>query len=196
MARKCSKLIALSSYVLRRANEPEGNASHCPSSWGSVVNAVIASARVALRCVAALSMVALALLTLFDVLGRYAFNVPVVGAVELTEMLMVGVIFSGIVLATLQREHVTVDLLATGLGRRGLRVQRAFSQLLATGISALLGATTWNQALSSLDYGDRTTMLGLPLAPMMFFMSVLLLVNALVFALQFWRDLHNKETHD
>ena len=150
-------------------------------------------AQAALRRLAEAGMVALALLTLADVLGRYVLNVSVVGAVELTEMLMVGVIFSGIVLATVQREHVTVDLLPLRFGRRGRRIHLLASHLLAIGISALLGAVTFSQASSALDFGDRTTMLGLPLAPIVFFMSGMMFLNALVLALQFWVDFKHAE---
>jgi TRAP-type C4-dicarboxylate transport system permease small subunit len=144
---------------------------------------------IALKRLAELCMAALALLTLTDVFGRYVFNVSVVGAVELTEMLMVGVIFSGVVLATQAREHVAVDLLPLPFGANGKRLMQALSHALAAGISALLGSVTWSQALSALDYGDQTTMLRLPLAPMVFFMSTLLFINACVHAMQLWTDL-------
>ena len=139
-----------------------------------------------LRRLAEATLAALALLTLADVLGRYVFSFPVRGAVELTELLMVGAIFSGIVLATQRREHVVVDLLALPQ-RSGLRrLQQGAGIALAAGISALLGAVTWSRALSALDFGDRTTILGVPLAPMVFFMSAMLWLNALINAAHLW----------
>jgi TRAP-type C4-dicarboxylate transport system permease small subunit len=134
----------------------------------------------ALRRLAELCMVALALLTLADVLGRYVFNVSVTGAVELTEILMVGVIFSGVVLATLAREHVAVDLLPMPFGRAGLQASRLLGHGLAAAVSALLAAVSWSQAESAREYADQTQMLNLPLAPVVYFMSAMLLVNALV----------------
>ncbi len=144
-------------------------------------------AQLALRAAAALFLVALAAITLSDVLGRYVFNFPVRGAVELIEAIMVGTIFTGIVLATLAHQHVTVDLFAMQLGRRGRRLQLAFSVLLAGIVSALLGAVTWTQALAALEFGDKTTMLGLPMAPQVFFMSGFLFLNAIVYLAQLWR---------
>jgi TRAP-type C4-dicarboxylate transport system permease small subunit len=139
-----------------------------------------------LRRLAEVTLAGLALLTLVDVLGRYVFSVPVRGAVEMTELLMVGVIFSGIVLATQRREHVVVDLLALPQ-RSGLRrLQQGAGIALATAISGLLGAVTWSRALSALDFGERTTILGVPLAPMVFFMSAMLWLNALVNAAHLW----------
>ncbi len=134
----------------------------------------------ALQLVAALCLAALALLTLTDVFGRYLLHFPVRGAVEMTEVLMVGVIFAGIVLATRARAHVAVDLLSLHLGARALWLQQCFSHLAATLISLLLALVSWEQALSALDFGDRTTMLGIPLAPVVFFMSTLLFLNTLV----------------
>ena len=60
------------------------------------------------------------------------------------------------------------------------------SRLLGIGISLLLGAVSWTQARSALDFADRTTMLAIPLAPVVFFMSALLFCNALVLAAQWW----------
>lgn len=139
-----------------------------------------------LRRLAEATLAGLALLTLADVLGRYVFSFPVRGAVEMTELLMVGTIFSGIVLATQRREHIVVDLLALPQ-RSGLRrLQQGAGIALATAISALLGAVTWTRALSALDFGERTTILGVPLAPMVFFMSAMLWLNALVNAAHLW----------
>src|SRR5690606_25237524 len=133
-----------------------------------------------LRRLTELCMAVLALLTLADVLGRYVFNVSVMGAVELTEILMVGVIFCGIILATMAREHVAVDLLPIPFGETGARVAHIATSLLAAGISALLAVVSWSQAQSALDYGDQTTMLGLSLAPVVYFMSIMLFINTIV----------------
>ncbi len=159
---------------------------------------LIALLRTVSRRLAEASMAALALLTLVDVLGRYVFNVSVVGAVELTEVLMVGVIFSGIVLASLEREHISVDVLPLPFSARGLAVHDGLSRLLAIGISLLLGAVSWTQARSALDFADRTTMLSLPLAPVVFFMSALLFCNAVVLVGQWWLDrrIEPGPTHD
>lgn len=147
----------------------------------------------ATRRLASLCLVALALLTLADVIGRYVLNYAIIGAVEITEMLMVGVIFAGIVLATVAREHVTVDLLTVRMQGPALRVQKITSNLLATGISLLLAVATWSQGMSALDFGDQTTMLGLPLAPVIFFMGAMLLANALVHAWQTWQAITGQD---
>lgn len=148
------------------------------------MNRVVSIAQIVLKLAAGMFLVALSVLTLLDVLGRYVFGMPVRGAVELTEALMVGIIFTGIVLATQARQHVTVDLLTMALGPRGRRVQQGFSLLVAACVSALLGAVTWSQAISAREFGDKTTMLGIPMAPLMFFMSAFLFLNGFIHAAQ------------
>lgn len=152
---------------------------------------VVRIAQVALRAAAAIFLGALAAITLLDVLGRYVFSFPVRGAVELIEAIMVGTIFTGIVLATIAHQHVTVDLFAMKLGRRGRRVQLGFSLVVAGIVSALLGAVSWTQARAALEFGDKTTMLGLPMAPQVFFMSAFLFLNAIVYLAQLWRLLRD-----
>ena len=145
--------------------------------------------------IAELSLAALALLTFTDVLGRYLFKFPVRGSVELTEVLMVAVIFSGIVLATRVHGHVAVDLLTLRLSPRMLKLQQLFSHAAATLISVLLCAVSWEQAMSAADFNDQTTMLGIPLAPVVFFMSTMLFLNALVHAGHFIETLRQEPAH-
>ncbi|MDX3895739.1 TRAP transporter small permease [Pusillimonas sp.] len=149
-----------------------------------------------LRRLTELCMAVLALLTLADVLGRYVFNVSVMGSVELTEILMVGVIFCGIVLATMERAHVVVDLLPLPFGESGARVANAATHLLAAGISALLAVVSWSQAGSAREYGDQTTMLGIPLAPVVYFMSIMLFINTAVQLGLLRQDLRKETTND
>ena len=148
-----------------------------------------------LRRLTELSMAALALLTFVDVMGRYIFNVSVVGAVELTEIIMVGVIFCGIVLTTLDKSHVVVDLLPIPFGKKGERTATVANHLLAAAISALLAMVSWSQALDAQDYGDQTTMLNLPLAPVVYFMSIMLFINTLVQLGMMIQDLRKKDNH-
>ncbi len=133
----------------------------------------------ALRRIAEASLAAMVVLTVADVLGRYLLSFPIVGSVELTEMLMVAVIFSGIPLATAKGGHVSVDIVTLALGSRTRKAQAVLAHLVATASSLLFGFVTWQRAWAALELRDQTTMLSLPLAPMVFFMSVLLFVNAL-----------------
>ena len=50
-------------------------------------------------------------LTCVDVVARYAFNSPVNGAYELTELLLASLIFLALPLTTAAGEHIEVELL-------------------------------------------------------------------------------------
>jgi TRAP-type C4-dicarboxylate transport system permease small subunit len=159
------------------------------------VNRLFEQLQPLLKRISEVSLLALAALTFVDVLGRYVFSFPVPGSVELTEMLMVALVFCGISLATAARAHVVVDVLALTLGDKARRVQAVFAHLLATGVCLLFAFATWQRALSAHDVNEQTTVLSLPLAPMVYFMSILLFVNALGHAGQLWASLMRRDSH-
>jgi TRAP-type C4-dicarboxylate transport system permease small subunit len=53
-----------------------------------------------------------------DVIGRYFLNSPVVGAFEITEILLAGVVFFGLAYTQSVKGHVTVDLVYSRLPAR------------------------------------------------------------------------------
>jgi TRAP-type transport system small permease protein len=61
--------------------------------------------------IAAAALFGIMILTLIDVSGRKALSTSVPGSLELTELLMVVVIFAGLPLVSLRGEHVVFDSL-------------------------------------------------------------------------------------
>ena len=49
------------------------------------------------------------LLTAIDVAGRYVFNKPLQGGLELTEMMLAALIYCGLPLVSKRREHIVID---------------------------------------------------------------------------------------
>ncbi|CAM4145978.1 TRAP transporter small permease [Bordetella tumulicola] len=133
----------------------------------------------ALRAVAVISLCGMSLLTVIDATGRYLFNRPILGSVELVELMMIAVIFSGIPLMTRARGHITVDGFSHLFSARAVRLQDRFGALLAGVVSGFLAWVTWSKADSTADYGDITAMLGIPLAPFVYAMAVLLALDAI-----------------
>ena len=68
-------------------------------------------------------------LTTADVIGRYIFNWPLRGAFEITELLLLALIFAGLPLASRADEHVTLDFIDTALGPRGRGLLRRLIDL-------------------------------------------------------------------
>lgn len=130
--------------------------------------------------IAALALFAIMVLTFVDVGGRKLFDSSLPGALEVTELLMVAVIFSGLPLVSMQGEHVVFDSLDPLLPAWLRRLQ----QVLVDGLclAALIGLSwlMWVKAGQMGEFGDITAQLKLPLSPFVYLMSALCSVTALV----------------
>ena len=121
-------------------------------------------------------------LTLVDVAGRKFFSASVPGALEVTELLMVAVIFAGLPLVSLQGEHVVFDSLDRVLPAALRRVQRVAVEWLCAAALAGLARLMWVKAGQVGSYGDTTAQLKLPVAPFVYAMSLLCALTAAVHA--------------
>jgi TRAP-type C4-dicarboxylate transport system permease small subunit len=72
---------------------------------------LVDSASLFLANVGAIILLGLVVLTCVDVIGRYMFNSPLVGAVELVRICMAGIIFFSFPLMFLRNDHIIVDLI-------------------------------------------------------------------------------------
>jgi TRAP-type C4-dicarboxylate transport system permease small subunit len=135
------------------------------------------------RLCSALSATALfsiMVLTLVDVVSRKLLAGSIPGSLELTELLLVVVIFAGLPLVSLHGEHVVFDSLDPLLPRLLKRVQGVLVDLFCAGGLAVIGWLMWIKAGQMLEYGDKTQQLGLTLGWFVYLMSVLLFISALV----------------
>ena len=136
---------------------------------------------------AALALFSIMLLTFVDVVGRKFFDASVTGSLELTELLMVVVIFAALPLVSLQGEHVVFDSLDRWVPGLLRRLQQAAVDVL---VLALLLGLAWLMAVKAGNmhiYGDTTAQLKLPLAPFVYLMSVLCMLAAIVHGMLVWR---------
>jgi len=132
--------------------------------------------RFVLGTLAGAALFAMMTLTFLDVVGRKFLNHSIIGSVELTEMLMLALIFAGMPLASLAGEHVIFDLLDGVLPERVKVWQAVVSNLICTG---LLGVAAWfvfNRALRTQAMGDTSAQLLVPIAPFHFAAAVLLVI--------------------
>jgi TRAP-type transport system small permease protein len=130
--------------------------------------------------VAALALFAIMWLTLVDVSGRKLISASLPGSLELTELLMVVVIFAGLPLVSLRGEHVVFDSFDAFLPRWLQRGQQALVDGLCAAALAWIGWLMWVKAAQMLEYGDKTQQLGLTLGWFVYLMSVLIFVAAAV----------------
>ncbi len=122
-------------------------------------------------------------LTLADVAGRKALSTSVPGSLELTEMLMVLVIFAGLPLVSLRGEHVVFDSLDPLLERWLRRAQGLVVDLLCAAALAGVAWLMWVKAGNMVEYGDTSAQLMIPQGPFVYLMSLLCALTALVHVL-------------
>jgi TRAP-type C4-dicarboxylate transport system permease small subunit len=115
--------------------------------------------------------------------GRKALSESVPGSLEMTELLMVVVIFAGLPLVSLAGEHVVFDSLDPWLPKWLRRIQGLLVD--AVCIAALLGLAwlMWGKAGEMAGYGETTAQLKLAKAPFVYGMSLLCAVTAVVHGL-------------
>ncbi len=148
--------------------------------------------------IAAVALFALMLLTLVDVGGRKLLSQSVPGSLELTELLMVAVIFAGLPLVSLQGEHIVFDSLDRLLSPALRRVQKWLVDALCVAALGGLAWLMWAKAGEMASYGDTTAQLLLPLGPFVRAMSLLIAVTALVHVMFMLRpaDSHSAGAED
>lgn len=142
-----------------------------------------------LTLVSAVSLAAIAVLMVGDVIGRYLFNRPVPGAAEVIELLMAVSVFSAMPLTTATREHIELDYMELYLPPSKRYILRAVISLLS---AAILGCLAWRVALTGItimDYGDTTAFLKIPIAPVAFFVCAMLAASAIVLVSFAWAAL-------
>ncbi|MBK6008320.1 TRAP transporter small permease [Ramlibacter ginsenosidimutans] len=112
-------------------------------------------------------------LTFFDVGGRKLLDNSIPGSLELTELLMVVVIFAALPLVSLRGEHVLFDSFDTYLPPRVLRLQKAVIDLLIAVALLSLAVLMWKTAGEFAATGETTAQLKIPKAPFLYGMAVL-----------------------
>ena len=130
------------------------------------------------------ALFAIMALTFFDVLGRKFLSNSITGSLEITELLMVVVIFSALPLVSERGEHVEFDSLDPYLPRWLRRLQAFLVHLLCATVLFALGWLMWQTGSQFLATGETTAQLLILKAPFIYGMGVLCGITGLV---HLWR---------
>ncbi len=120
------------------------------------------------------------LLTFVDVLARYLFNRPFAGAFEVTELLLLVLIFAGLPLVTWADEHALMDFIDRLLGPRGTTALARMVQALCAAVMFLLAWLVWLKADRIWAYRDATDVLRIVYGPFVYFMAIMIGVTGLI----------------
>ena len=122
---------------------------------------------------AGIALFAIMALTFLDVGGRKLLNNSITGSLEMTELLMVIVIFGALPLVSERGEHVVFDSLDPYLPEAIKKVQRVLVHLLCGGALLALGWLMWQTGTDFLQTGETTAQLKILKAPFIYGMGVL-----------------------
>jgi len=131
-------------------------------------------ADVVLGAAAAGILLAMMLLTVVDVIARYVFSRPVRGAFEVTELMLVVLIFAGLPLVSFTDEHAVMDFIDRLLGPRGQQWLERSVQAACAGFMFLLTWLVWRKADRIWAYRDTTDVLRIVYGPFVYFMALTL----------------------
>ena len=122
----------------------------------------------------------LMMLTAVDVIGRYVFNKPLTGGFELTELMLAALIFCGLPLVSKRREHIVIDTFDTFMSKRVKHGLNVIADVICFLTLSGIGYLIFQRAQRVADYGDTTSVLTLPLAPVAYLMGTMIVIAALI----------------
>jgi TRAP-type C4-dicarboxylate transport system permease small subunit len=119
-------------------------------------------------------------ITAVDVTGRYLLNKPLPGGFEITELLLAALIYCGLPLVSWRREHIVIDTFDRFFAPRLKRALDIVAEVICAATLSGVGYLLFVRAVRVAEYGDTTTVLKLPLAPIAYLMGVMIVVAALI----------------
>jgi TRAP-type transport system small permease protein len=125
-----------------------------------------------------------ALVTLVDVTGRNLFNAPLRGATEMTEILLVAIVFVLFPRIAWRDSHLSVDLLDSLFGRWIRRLLALVGALLGGALFSAMAWRLWALGDRVSGFGDVTPSLRLPLGPVYYAMTALAALTAAIYLLR------------
>src|SRR5690606_9120694 len=120
-------------------------------------------------------------ITTLDVLGRYLFHSPLLGAYEASELLLCVLIVAALPLVSWHRQHLTVSLIDAWLGPLARRVQQFLINVASTVMLAVLTVYLWEHADQLAEYGDMSNALPVPIAPFAYAISIMTGIASLAY---------------
>ena len=129
---------------------------------------------------ASVLLLCLMLVTFVDVVARYLFNRPIRGAFELTELILLVLIFAGLPLVSHGDEHVTMDFIDRMLPARAVPL---LIRVVHGVVAAVFLFLTWQVLIKAeriAGYGDTTDVLRIPVGPFVYFMAAMIGLTGLV----------------
>jgi TRAP-type C4-dicarboxylate transport system permease small subunit len=124
------------------------------------------------------------LLTTCDVIGRYVFNLPFTGAYEITEGMMVVIVFLFISHTQASKGHISIDFVVMQLPVRWRMAVDILTHLVSLLIVILLTYMSVIRWTELMRINEHTAILHLPISPFLLIMAF----GFLVYSLELLKD--------
>jgi len=105
-----------------------------------------------INAIGACTALVMVILVTVHVLSRALFKKPLMGTVELEELMLVILVFLGMAYTQVQKKHISVDFLTSRFSERAQEILSIATSLLST---CLFFALSWQSILLSLTYLDK-----------------------------------------
>ncbi len=131
-------------------------------------------------------MALLLLVTVVDVVGRYAFNKPVPGGFEIIEFILGLLIFTAFPVISFERSHITVSLFDSFMSKTIMRLRDGAVLLGSIGVVLMI---SWLMFLSGVDMyqsGYVSRYMDFPMAPVVFLIAALGGMTSLILISMTW----------
>ena len=119
-----------------------------------------------------LAIVAMMLVVVFDVVGRYFFNRPIIGATEIVQILNILLSFFALIWCTLEKEHIKVDILENIIPPKVKKPSDTVYYLLGVGFYSLICIQNAKITYGYFFKEGKTVVLGIPLLPVYSIISI------------------------
>jgi TRAP-type C4-dicarboxylate transport system permease small subunit len=123
-------------------------------------------------------------LTIADVAGRKIFNSPILGAFELTEFMILVLIFSFLGYTQSHKNHISVELLMRFFPQKIQDIIEIFNHIACFAIMALIVWTGLQKAIETMNSGEASPNLAVPDYPFVFF----LVIGCAVMCIEYIKD--------
>jgi TRAP-type C4-dicarboxylate transport system permease small subunit len=127
-----------------------------------------------------LTLFAMMMITISDVFLRKFTNTSILGTVELTEFMMVIVVFCSLAQCEVDDGHIRVDLIMNKFNSKIQGYVDSITQILSTILFILMSTSIYHHAVSMKASGEITMDLGIPLYPFIYIAFLGCIVMSLV----------------
>ena len=140
-------------------------------------------------------------LTVVDVIGRKFVGVvpgfqPIPGSYELTEFMLVALVFTALGYAQIKGDHISIDILTSRFPKRAQNILDTIVYLGSAAMAVIVGWRGFVHAERLTRQGDYTAVLQIPIYPLLYLLGVGMMIFALALLLSSLQSLTKAVKHE